>query len=250
MPLRGALLARLLAWSAGGAFVASLAYFAWSYVVRFDHLRPGGPVRAITIDLALFGAFALHHSLLARDRVKAQIGVVLPSWLARSAYVWIASILFFVVCREWQPVAGVLYWHTGTAAVLHRVVQAAGVLVVAAAARAVGPFNLAGISPSPSPPGRRERTSAGMPDAHRDSPPAVVRRGPYRLVRHPIYLGWMLAVFGSPHMNGARLSFAVISCAYLLLAMPWEERSLLASHGTEYSRYLARVRWRLIPRVY
>ena len=60
----------------------------------------------------------------------------------------------------------------------------------------------------------------------------------------------MLVVFGTPHMNGTRLSFAIISSLYLLLAMPWEERSLVGALGPAYARYLAHVRWRLIPRLY
>ena len=74
--------------------------------------------------------------------------------------------------------------------------------------------------------------------------------GPYRLVRHPLYLGWMLAVFGAAHMTGDRLAFGAISSVYLLIAVPWEERSLMQSFGDDYARYTQQVRWRVIPFVY
>jgi protein-S-isoprenylcysteine O-methyltransferase Ste14 len=74
--------------------------------------------------------------------------------------------------------------------------------------------------------------------------------GPYHLVRHPIYLGWALMTFGAPTMTGTRLAFAVISTAYLALAVPFEERSLVEAFGDEYLEYQRRVRWRMIPGLY
>ena len=74
--------------------------------------------------------------------------------------------------------------------------------------------------------------------------------GPYRWVRHPLYLGWVLMVFGAAHMTGDRLAFAAITTAYLVVAIPWEERSLRQSFGDEYARYMRDVRWRMIPFIY
>ena len=75
-------------------------------------------------------------------------------------------------------------------------------------------------------------------------------RGPYRWVRHPVYLGWMLAVFGAAHMTAARLAFAITSSLYLVLAIPWEERSLEQEFPREYPPYRKLVRWRVVPYVY
>ena len=66
-------------------------------------------------------------------------------------------------------------------------------------------------------------------------------------VRHPIYLGWILIVFGSPLMTMSRLLFATISSAYLIVAIPWEERSLVEAFGDRYRTYQKQVRWRLLP---
>ena len=74
--------------------------------------------------------------------------------------------------------------------------------------------------------------------------------GPYRLVRHPLYLGWIVLVFGAAHMTGDRLAFALMTTIYLLAAIHWEEQSLLDAYGPEYFRYTHAVRWRLVPYVY
>ena len=74
--------------------------------------------------------------------------------------------------------------------------------------------------------------------------------GPFGLVRHPIYLGWILIVFGAPLMTMSRLLFAVISSAYLVLAIPWEEASLVEAFGERYRAYQRQVRWRLVPGVW
>jgi methanethiol S-methyltransferase len=81
-------------------------------------------------------------------------------------------------------------------------------------------------------------------------PPSFKVFGPYHLVRHPIYFGWALMTFGAPLMTGTRLSFAVISTAYLVIAIPFEERSLIDVFGDEYRAYQTRVRWRMVPGVY
>jgi protein-S-isoprenylcysteine O-methyltransferase Ste14 len=65
-----------------------------------------------------------------------------------------------------------------------------------------------------------------------------------------VYLGWMLAAFGTPHMTGDRLAFAVISSIYLILAVPWEEQALRRSFQTQYAAYARAVRWRIVPFVY
>jgi len=71
--------------------------------------------------------------------------------------------------------------------------------------------------------------------------------GPYRYVRHPIYLGWVLLVFAAPTMPMGRLLFAAVSTLYLVVAVPFEERSLVAEFGPAYRDYQRQVRWRLVP---
>ena len=74
--------------------------------------------------------------------------------------------------------------------------------------------------------------------------------GPYGWVRHPIYLGWVMIVFAMPTMTMTRMVFAAVSTAYIVIAIPFEERSLRRASGGTYDRYLKRVRWKLVPGVY
>ena len=78
----------------------------------------------------------------------------------------------------------------------------------------------------------------------------VIDTGPYALVRHPIYTGWFLMVFAASPMTMTRLVFAVVSCAYLIVAIPFEERSMVNAAAGAYERYRKQVPWRLVPRIY
>jgi protein-S-isoprenylcysteine O-methyltransferase Ste14 len=202
--------------------------------------------RALIINVLLFGLFAAHHSLLARSGAK----IVLTRWLSpaleRSTYVWVASLLFALVSLAWQPLPGVAWHIDGWLAWPPGAIQLGGVLLTLRAAAAIDPRELAGL---------RQAWRYGTPDGASpgvmdEAPVAFTVRGAYGLVRHPIYLGWFMMVWPSPHMTWGRVAFAAISSAYLLVAIPWEERSLEAQHGDGYRRYRAQVRWRVLPGLY
>ena len=92
-----------------------------------------------------------------------------------------------------------------------------------------------------------ERSRQATPS---DQAAAPETRGLYRVVRHPIYLGWLLLVAGAPLMTSTRLAFATISVVYLVIAIPYEECSLVDSFGAPYLAYRRQVRWRMLPGVY
>lgn len=229
--------ARVFAWGGGLAFVLSLLFCAWSYAWRFGDPAAGrgqSPPRALLIDIVLFSIFAVHHSVFARTSVKSWMTRLVPPTLERSIYVWAASVLLVWTCAAWQPIPGTVYslaqpWRT-----CGYLVQAMGLWLTARAAGVIDPLDLAGI-----------RQASGVRTEARFR---VV--GPYHRVRHPIYLGWVLLTFGAPHMTATRLAFAAISTAYLVAAIPFEERSLVGEFGDEYRAYQQRVRWRLIPFVF
>jgi protein-S-isoprenylcysteine O-methyltransferase Ste14 len=225
------MISRLFVWLGGALFVASLAFCAWSYLVTWS--TPGVFMgwRAVAANAALFSVFALHHSVLARERVKAQLAWSIPERLMRSVYVWIASALFVLVCAWWQPTGVDVYHLTGSLAAAFAAVQLLGLALIVWSVHGLDPLELAGI-----------RDAAAMS--------ALQIAGPYRWVRHPLYLGWMLTVFAAAHMTGDRLAFAVISSIYLVLAVPWEEQSLRRAFGGGYETYTRHVRWRIIPFVY
>ncbi len=236
---------RIFAFLGGALFVTALAFCAWSYLIVWGapdrhvigavHLIVGGhdltATLAAGLDVVLFTVFAAHHSLFAREPVKSALRHAAPPRMIRPLYVWTASLLLMVVCAAWVPVGGSLYHHRGGWAALHAGVQLAGLWITAASVRLIDPFELAGM--------RVPADSAALQIA-----------GPYRWVRHPIYLGWALMVFGAANLTGARLAFAAISTGYLAIAVPWEERSLERVFGDAYRAYRRRVRWRMVPYVY
>jgi methanethiol S-methyltransferase len=233
--------ARLLfAWTGALLFTAALALFLYAYFVRFGRPAPAGAGAAGAIaDVALFTVFALHHSALARTGIRARVARLVPAGLERSIYVWTASLLFIGVCVLWQPVPGELYRLDGAWALAGYAVQALGVALTACGAAAIGMLDLAGVQAA--------REGAGAPPA---APAALATSGLYGVVRHPLYLSWVLVVFGTPHMTMTRFVFAATSTAYLAAAIPLEERTLAAQFGDAYLRYRARVRWRMIPFLY
>jgi len=250
--------ARAFAWFGAALFFFSLTYFLFSYATTFGNIATAANAgRAITWNVGLFSLFALHHSLFARERVRGWVTRTVPAGLERSFYVWIASLLFIAVCVWWQPVPGVAWRADGSWLWLLRLFQAAGVWLTLRSAAILDIWELAGI---------RRPEGLRLPD---DADPVSVAgglqasefraslqasefraSGPYAWVRHPIYSGWFLMVFAASPMTMTRLVFAVVSCTYLLLAIPFEERSMRATSQGGYDRYAAQVPWKLLPGVY
>jgi methanethiol S-methyltransferase len=245
--LRSSRAAWLFAWSGAAAFAASLAFFLYSYLIRFGRPAPGtSTLVPIAIDVALFTLFALHHSLFARPFVKRRlfgVGVrpgsdlrLTPNSLERPTYVWLASALFISVCAAWRPVPGDLYRVSGVLAIAAYAVHVAGIILTARGSARLDVLDLAGV----------RAVSPARPATH----VPLQTRGVYGFVRHPVYFAWVLMVFGTPHMTMTRLTFAIVSTVYLAIAIPFEERGLLDVFGPDYRAYQQRVRWRFIPGLY
>ena len=231
---------RIFAWTGAALFAGSLLYFLFSYVVTFGEIA-SGPLRAadIATNLGVFSVFAVHHSLFARERTRAFVVRMLSPALERSVYVWAASLMLIGVCAWWRPLPGVAWQVEGPVRWLLPVVQLAGAWLSVRSAAVIDIWDLAGV---------RQVSDGGPSGRH-----AVMEfktDGPYGWVRHPIYLGWFLLVFPVATMTMTRLSFALISCAYVLVAIPLEERSLLRTSAGTYASYIREVPWKLVPRVY
>ena len=223
--------ARVFVWLGGALFAASLGFCAWTYLFVFGRHDPPAGWPATAADAALITIFAVHHSLFAREHVKEWLVGAVPAPLLRSLYVWIASLLLILVCFLWRPIGGDLYAAEGLLAIALAAVQLAGLWITSRGVARIDPLELAGIRPAAQAQGLQVT-------------------GPYRWVRHPLYLGWLLMVFGAAHMTRDRLAFAAITSLYLVIAIPLEERSLRRSFGDAYLRYMRDVRWRMIPFIY
>ncbi len=238
-PRRSAL---IVAWTGAGLFAASLAWFVYCYQVRFGRPAPaGGATAAVAVNVLLFSAFALHHSVLARSSAKRAIRQIVPPELERSIYTWVASLLFLVVCTWWQPVPGVLYQFDGPWRAVGWTGQILAVLLTYRASKALDVLNLAGVRAVVGPGDAGPAASEAQP---------LTTEGLYGFVRHPVYFAWALFVFSIPTMTGTRAAFAVISTVYLMMAIPWEERGLVDTFGDKYQAYRRQVKTRMIPWVY
>ena len=234
--MRPRIAARVFAWSGAALFLTALAFCGWSWLVGWRTYPLDAALwPAAWVNLALFSAFALHHSVFARLRVREVIRRIAGRALERSAYVWLASLLLIAVCWAWQPVLGVWWQLRGAAVWEGRLLQVVGILLTLAGARAIDVLELAGVRQVDGP-----IRAGGMPAVFKTT-------GIYGLVRHPIYLGWVLMVLAEPTMTATRGVFAFVSCAYLVIAIPLEEASLAATAGPSYAEYRKAVRARLVP---
>jgi len=198
-------------------------------------------------NVVLFSVFALHHTVFARERIRRALTQALGP-LERSFYVWVASLLFIAVCRLWLPLPGIVWDIEGAARFILIFLQIGGITFSVYSAAAIDIWELAGIrqlnSQLPTP------NSQPLPTSNSQKEFEFKTTGPYGLVRHPIYLGWVLIVFSVGTMTMTRFVFAIVSCAYILLAIPFEERSLRRSTNGAYDRYIQKVPRKLVPGLY
>jgi methanethiol S-methyltransferase len=218
-------------------FVGSLLFFVARYAWGMNGVPPGATMPAVLFNVVLFSVFALHHSVFARAGVKEWVRRTFPPALERSVYVWISSLLFICVCGLWQPVPGRWWEVEGAGRTVLLLGQLAAAAFILVSARRLDVLDLAGILQVVE--GERERTT-----------PSLETRGPFNLVRHPIYLGWLLFVWLAPTMNGTKGTFAIVSCFYLFVAVPFEERDLRRTFGAAYEAYSRKVRGRILPFIY
>lgn len=236
------MIARVFSAAGGLLFAASIGYFLWFYLIGLERRAAGpAPAAALTVDVALFTIFALHHSIFARARVRAWTARRVSPRLERTVYVWIASVSFAAVCFFWQPAGAPLWQADGLARLALRAMQAAGIVFTLWAARALDGLALAGLRQldAPLPPSGIETASATLQST-----------GPYGVVRHPIYLGWLLIVWSAPVMTPSHLAFAAVSTVYLVIATIYEERSLHQTFGPAYADYARQVPRKMVPGVY
>jgi len=190
---------------------------------------PFGP--ALAIDLGLLALFAVQHSVMARPAFKRMWTRIVPLPLERSIYVLASSLCMIALFVLWQPLGGVVWSVESTfARVLIYAAFAFGWGLVLATTFLINHFDLFGL---------RQVWFVLRDEPYR--PLRFVEPGPYRLVRHPLYVGWLFAFWSTPRMSGAHLVFAIMTTAYILVAIQLEERDLVAEHGEAYESYRRRV---------
>lgn len=186
-----------------------------------------GSTMAVTVNLGLFMAFCLPHSVMARPWFKKALTKVIDSSVERSTYVLLSGISLAALMLFWQPMPSMVWNVTNAAgsAVLFSV-YAMGWMILVGSTFALNHFDLFGL---------RQVVLHMQKLPYTDLPFATP--GPYRLVRHPIYVGWVTLVWATPTMTIGHLLFAAGTTAYILIAIQFEERDLVDSLGQQYTEY-------------
>jgi protein-S-isoprenylcysteine O-methyltransferase Ste14 len=220
------------------SFLYSLG-FVGNYLVP-KSIDVGGEANwseAIVVDLLLLGIFAIQHSIMARPAFKRWSAKFFPEASQRSTYVLLSSLIQLLLFWQWRPIP-IQVWHIeGMAASLLIGVYWFGWLIMLASTFMIDHFDLSGL---------RQAFSA----LRGTELPGQSFRTPmlYKIVRHPIMLGLLLAFWATPAMTAGHLLFAIMSTAYILVGVQFEERDLIAEFGATYQRYRQRVPM-LLPRI-
>jgi protein-S-isoprenylcysteine O-methyltransferase Ste14 len=217
------------------AFLATFLY-AIGFIGDFGVPKSidSGPHRpftyALAINVALLGLFAVQHSLMARQWFKRAWTRIVPAPVERSTYVLFSSLALLLLFWQWEPMRRVIWdVESGAGQLLLYALYAGGWLTVLVSTFLINHFDLFGLRQV----WLHLRGTSYTPLRFRTP-------GLYRIVRHPLYVGWLLVFWSAPLMTLAHLVFAIATTAYILLAIQFEERDLTRLHA-EYAEYRHRV---------
>ncbi|MBS0296950.1 MAG: isoprenylcysteine carboxylmethyltransferase family protein [Proteobacteria bacterium] len=192
--------------------------------------RDDGPAVAWMVDLGLVLVFGLQHSVMARPGFKALWTRVVPPAVERSTYLLFSSAALVLLFVFWRPIPQPVWAVEGLAAAGLWTLGALGWLIALISTFLINHFDLFGL---------RQVWAYGSGR----SAPSTEFREPlfYRVVRHPLYVGFILAFWAAPVMSRGHLLFAAAMTAYILIAIRFEERDLVAALGERYRAYQKRV---------
>lgn len=222
-----------------GTFLYAIGFVGDLFVPKSIDSAPEGPLgQALLIDALLLGLFAVQHSVMARPAFKRWWTRFVPKPVERSTYVLFSSLALIALFAWWQPIGGVI-WHVqdqvGQAVLYGLCTLGWGLVLVATFL--INHFDLFGL---------RQVWLYLRGKEYRAL--TFVTPGPYRHVRHPIYVGFIIAFWATPTMTAAHLFFALLTTAYILIGIRLEERDLVTYHGARYSEYSKQVPM-LVPRL-
>jgi methanethiol S-methyltransferase len=186
---------------------------------------------AVAVNLLLLTLFAFQHSIMARKGFKRWWTQIVPPSVERSVYVLFASLVLILLFWQWRPIPMVVWSiNDPTMAKVIQGLSLAGWGLVLISTLLINHFELFGL----------RQVFANL---RRRPLPAPEFRTPslYRMVRHPLYLGFLIAFWAAPTMTLGHLMFAVVTTAYILIAIGLEERDLIDAFGDEYREYRQRV---------
>jgi protein-S-isoprenylcysteine O-methyltransferase Ste14 len=209
-------------------FLYAIAFIGgFGVPTTLDGPASGPLAAALAINAGLLTLFAVQHSVMARPWFKRWWTRIVPKPIERSTYVLFSSLALILLFWQWRPMGGEIWSVEHPAGVLVlRALFAFGFGLVLVSTFLIDHFDLFGLR-------QVWLYLVGQPYTAR----AFATPGPYRMVRHPLYVGWFFAFWMTPVMTIAHLVFAVATAAYILLAIQFEEHDLVQEHGAAYERY-------------
>ncbi len=211
-------------------FLYNAAFLANVVVPKtIDSGTAGLPLEALLINLGLLSVFAVQHTGMARPAFKRWLTRVVPEPIERATYVLASSLVFIALFYLWRPMPEVVFQaeSEGVRTALTGLFVV-GVLTVLYSTFLIDHFDLFGLR-------QVVLYFRGRPyESKRFSNPSL-----YRFVRHPLYIGWFITFWATPDMTQGHLLLAVVTTAYILVAIPIEERDLLDVLGDDYREWRA-----------
>ena len=191
---------------------------------------------AATVDIALISLFGLVHSIMARPAFKKVWTRIIPPAAERATYVLQSSLFLALIFHQWQPINATIWHVEGGMSYAILTVFALGLSVIVLATFLLDHFNFTGL--------QQAWDNLKLAPARQSKFRTLLL---YQIVRHPLQLGIVMAMFAVPHMSADGLLFAVVMLAYILIGLHFEERPLLREFGGRYAVYMKSVPM-LLPR--